>query len=150
METTKTHERLKITIRRPEGHTEIVYKDDNVRYLGANKDAQKKCIIATREAGRGDILNFEIIEEQVPMTLEEQRAALVYKIAAAWDRWSYNRERDYDNDMGLVHSAGDEAAAKAYEQELKDFDEAHPELAAEIARKRAEETERNIQSALNA
>ena len=110
---TKTTEHLKIKVKRPNGEIETVIKTENVRFLGTNKQAQAKAIKDTREAGRGDVLSFDIIEVQVPMTLEEQRQELMWDVSAAWDRWSYNRERDFDRDIGLLHSADDERAAKA-------------------------------------
>lgn len=88
--------------------------------------------------------------DQPEIKLPRARAKLAEDVRDAWDRWSYNRELDFDNDTGLHHSVNDEAAAKAAEQALKDFDAAHPELAAKIAKERAEKTERGIQSALNA
>jgi hypothetical protein len=82
--------------------------------------------------------------------LPRERQALVSAIGGAWDNWSHQRERDFDNDIGFHNSPKAEKSAKDAEQALKDFDKANPELAAKIAKEKAKETERSIQSALNA
>lgn len=150
MRTTRTEQKLKITVKRPGGAIETVIKTDNVVFLGKNKIAQKQVIDATKAAGKGDVLSFEIIEEQIPLTLEEQRQDLVYTIGGLIDAQDAAIERDYNRDIGFHESAKFDSKINVAREELAKFDEAHPHIIAEINRLEAIRTEQLIQSALNA
>lgn len=102
---------IKITIKRPNGEIEEVYKTDSKFRL---KKFQDQAYKATKEVGRGEILNFEDHVEELDMTLSEIRKELL-------DRWSDARKRDFNRDI-----------VQAAEQAVKDFDVAHPEIKASI------------------
>ncbi len=148
--TTKTIEKLKVTVKRPNGNIKVVYKTDSVRYLGTVESAQKNCIEATKEAGRGDILSFEIVEEEMPMSHEEIRELIALEIDCNFDAQDAARERDYNNDIGFHESVKFDSKIKCLRDELKSFDEKHPEIIAEIKRKEEIKTQQQIKSALNA
>lgn len=150
MKTTKKIEKLKVTVKRPSGKIEHVYRTEMVKTIGLNKEVQQKCINDTKKAGSGDILKFEIITETVDMTFEEQREDLVFDINNQICFQDEARERDFDNDIGFHLSPKFDKIIANLRIELKQFDEKHPEIIAEIKRVQAKETERQIQSALNA
>ena len=147
---TRTVEKLEIKIKRPGGNIETIVTSENVRYLlGTNQKAQEAATKATREAGKGQVLSFTLISEDMPMTDKEQRDYLVMEIGDAYSKFDYLREQDYNNDTGFHKSAPVELEIKAAEQALKDFDIANPELKAEIDAVKREKIARDIQSCLN-
>ena len=81
--------------------------------------------------------------------LPREREELVHAVNAAWAEVTYQRERDYNNDIGFHASPAAEKIAKTAELALKEFDAANPEIATKIATEEAEKTARQIQSALN-
>ena len=82
--------------------------------------------------------------------LPREREQLVCAVNAAWAEVTYQRERDYNNDIGFHASPAAEKIAKTAELALKEFDAANPEIATKIATEESEKTARQIQSALNA
>jgi len=150
MSTTKKQEQLKITIKRLSGKIETVFKTENVRFIGRNKKAQAQCVKATKDAGKGDILSFEIVDIDVPMSIREQRESLTDKIDAAIYSYEAAREKDFENDIGMHISPSLEKHIDSAIKNLADFDLVNKELADEIKKEKTAETERNIQSALNA
>jgi len=90
---------------------------------------------------------YDLLDE---IKLPRDRAALVSALGDAHDEHDYKREQDYNNDIGFHQSAETELKIEAAVKALTDFDLAHPEFTARLAAEKAAETERNIQSALNA
>ena len=82
--------------------------------------------------------------------LPHDRNELKMAISMAYDKFSYLREQDYNNDIGFHQSPAAEKEIEEAEKALKEFDKKHPEFAAKIADEEAAKTERQIQSALNA
>lgn len=147
--TTKTVEKLKVTIKRPSGEIEVVYKTDNVRYIGTIERVQDQVTKATKEAGQGDIQSFDIVSEEIPMTLEEIRESIRTEIGGNIEMQDDARERDYNEDIGFQESVKFDDVIKNLRVELKEFDAKHPEILAEIHRKEEIRTEQLIQSAMN-
>lgn len=150
MNINKTVEILEVVVRRPNGDVETITRTDNVRFLGTNEVAQERCIKATRDAGKGDILSFAIVDKIVQMTEQEQRRELCYQLQSADDFYDAAREKDFDNDIGMHLSLKAMIEVKKCRKALFDFDDAHPELVAELKEKEAARDARLIQSALNA
>jgi len=134
--TTKTIEKLKVTIKRPNGNIEVVYKTENVRYIGAIERAQEQVIKAAREAGRGDIQSFEVVGEEAPMSLNEIRDSIKGDLVANLDSQDCAIERDFNNGIGFHESAKFDDAINRLRLELAEFDAAHPEVLAEIKKKK--------------
>jgi len=134
--TTKTIEKLKVTIKRPNGNIEVVYKAENVRCIGTIEQVQEQVIKAAKEAGKGDIQSFEIVDEEVPMSLNEIRDSIRSDLIVNLDSQDCAIERDFNNDIGFHGLAKLDDAIKELRLELAKFDAAHPEILAEIKKKK--------------
>jgi len=118
-----------ITVKRTNGDIEIVkYTGVNASTLAYSKDMQDDTYKATRDAGNGNILKFEAASDERDATLLEQRAALVDAKVSALYMWGEARERDFNNDIGMLQSSKLEIVAKDAEQAIKDFDIANPDV----------------------
>jgi len=148
--TYRLQEQLKITIKRPSGKIETVFETESVRSRGLNEKIQARCVKATKDAGKGDILSFEIVDIEVPMSIREQRDLLTSEINNAIYFYKEAREKDFENDIGMHISPGLKKHIDAAIKELADFDLVNKELADEIKKEKDAEIKRNIQSALNA
>jgi hypothetical protein len=93
------------------------------------------------------LIDFNNLDE---IRLPRERENLRMAISTAYDKFSYLREQDYNNDIGFHASPAAEKEIEDAEKALKEFDKTHPEFAAKIAKEKAAKTERQIQSALNA
>ena len=119
-----------LKIKRPTGETEIV--DISERFpVGITGKIFAKIVEANRKAGRGEVLSYTM-EAEAP-TLDAQRFALVCEIENA--REAANKAIHND---GFGYNAA-KAKIESSVEALRKFDAEHPEIVAEIQRKRAEE-----------
>ncbi len=150
MKTTRLDEQLKITVKRPNGEIETVFKTENVRYVGNTLKVQALCVKATKDAGKGDIQSFEIVDVVVDLTPEQIRQELVNDVCAAQYAYDAALESDYENDIGMLLSPDHEKEIDAAQHALNKFDIENPLMTAARNKAKAKQTERQIQSALNA
>jgi len=68
-----TDRKVQITVKRPNGQIEKIL-NDNLAFA-TSKQIQDKVIKATKEAGKGDILSFELVEIEREMTASEAKHA---------------------------------------------------------------------------
>lgn len=75
---------ITITIRRPEGHTET--KDVSNQFSSMNDALFARIQKATADAGRGEVLSYDVVEEVYTPTPEDDLRDARY----AWDRAIHN------------------------------------------------------------
>lgn len=136
-----------LTIRRPNGQVETVVAD-NLQFALSDA-ALEQARQATRDAGKGEILSAKVVRVDAPMTLRDQRDALVDAYTAQVETLKASEHQDVTAGIGRDHS-DIKAKVTAAKQALTDFDAANPELVAEIAVTEADQKAERIQSALNA
>ncbi len=144
MKTKQVNARTLVTVKRPCGTIEKV-EHQNVM-LSSIKQYQQEAIKQTRAAGRGEILSFERICDEVPMSLEEERKELIFERASKIDRWYSARERDFGRDIGFIESRKLQAAMEKAEKAVEDFDLAHPEIIAAIKKAKSDAADRWVEA----
>jgi hypothetical protein len=130
-----------ITVRRQDGTVEVV-RHPKITYMTPKLWSEFQA--AMRKAGRGEGISYENIEEEVPLTLEEQRQRLTWNLEAAIDRYQDAMQRAHASSVGGMDLVKYQQAAKEAKATLDAFDAAHPEIISAIKTKRAENAERNI------
>jgi hypothetical protein len=135
----------RITVRRPNGDIEVVMQRG--KYYSATE--QRKAIEATRAAGRGEILSFEVVEADEPVATEQERLRRERRDLAATVRGAVE---DSDAAFEDAHAREDVRAwdikrrydgiVKAARAALEDFDDRHPEIIEAIRAEQRERTER--------
>lgn len=135
-----TQSGTRITIRRPNGETEIVFRASEF-YTTARQQLMRD---ATRKAGRGEIVSFETISPA--RSLESQRRDLVAAVQGWADEVQYTGAvaADSDGASAIPWQRRDGAIDRLQqaERELAAFDTAHPEIVAAIRAERQAATER--------
>lgn len=134
--TTKTIRTMyvEITVRRPNGTVETVR---HPTLLSMSPNMWTRMVKDTYAAGRGTCLSYDnkVDEEQVPMTLREQREAAAAALATALDRYQDAMDQAIRTSIGNTGPASQ--AIEAAERDIAEFDAAHPEIIAEIKAERA-------------
>lgn len=138
---TKTIKYCMITVRRQDGTVEVV-RHPKITYM--TQKLWSEFNAAMRKAGRGEGVSYENIEEEVPLTLEEQREELTWELSAALDRYQDAMQRAHASSVGGMDLARASEAVKAAEAAIAAFDAEHPEIIAAIKAKRAENADRHM------
>jgi hypothetical protein len=135
----------RITIRRPDGTIETVIHRETF-----GKVIEQQMIVATRNAGRGEILSFEIIspDESNEQRLRRERQDLVSTIRGEIEEQAHAFEvADAREDvMAWVIKDRHEPSIAAAHEALAAFDAAHPDLIAQIRTEQTEATDRFLRS----
>jgi hypothetical protein len=137
----------RITVRRPNGEVEVIMQRG--KYYSA--DAQRKVIEATRAAGRGEVLDFEVVEAEVPAEtdterLRRQRRDLVATVRGMIDESDAVFEAAHAREDARAWTIKAEADRKvdAAWQALAVFDAEHPEILRELQAETQANAERHM------
>ncbi len=93
---------------------------------------------------------IEAYNNQDAVRLPSERANIVMEISCLYEKESYLREQDYDNDIGFHLSAPAKTEIDNAKEKLEIFDKKYPEIAKKVNEEISEKNKRAIKSALNA
>lgn len=128
----KTNYRTLLTIRRPGGELEQVEQvEAPIAGLANDEQTQQRAIRDTKAVGRGDILSFESIWDESPMSLAEERDCLVLNYSRALDSWGESGSAAIYATIGGAAKQVDPALKNSMDtakKALDVFDAAHPEI----------------------
>jgi hypothetical protein len=140
----------RMEVRRPDGTIETVEREGS---MGNSPIWRTKATEATRAAGRGDILSFEVIDNPATMRIESaterlrrERRELVSDIQAAIEDQADAFERAHAREDVLAWNikASHEPKIEAARTALAAFDAEHPEIIAQIRAEKSESATRHM------